>query len=83
MSNNNNKKALIKTRVKRRLFYSVVTILLYSSFVLFYTPAWEYFSASFGNSHINLGMLWFIFVIVAFLLLEYLFVFHSDDNHSE
>jgi uncharacterized membrane protein (DUF485 family) len=69
----------IGRRVKLRFIYSAITMVLYASFILFFTPAWKYFATPLGNSHINLGMIWFIFVILAFLILEYLFIVRDGD----
>lgn len=67
-------RAIIRRTTRRRFLFSVVTLILYSSFVLCYTDAENFLQRIIGDSGISWGLVLFIFLIPTFLTLEYIFL---------
>ncbi len=64
----------IARRTRRRLLFSLVTLLLYFSYVLNYTAGADRLGARLGNSYVTGSLLMFVCLILSFIALELLFL---------
>ena len=64
----------IARRTRRRLSFSLVTLLLYFSYVLNYTAGGDRLGERLGTSHVTGSLLMFICLILSFIALELLFL---------
>ena len=64
----------IARRTRRRLLFSLVTLVLYFSYVLNYTAADDRLGARLGNSYVTGSLLMFASLILSFIALELLFL---------
>lgn len=71
---NTEKLAVIKARTRRRLFFTLTTLVLYFAFILNWTTLGGWLSARLGSSYVTGSLLMFAGLIVFFILLELLFL---------
>ena len=71
---NQNKLQFIRTKTRRRLLFTLVTLLLYFAFALNWTDAGGFLSQPLGDTAINGSLLMFIALIVIFIALEFAFL---------
>ena len=71
---NTEKLAVIRARTRRRLGFSMTTLVLYFSFVLNWTGPGEWLAGRLGASHITGSLLMFAGLVVFLILLELLFL---------
>lgn len=64
----------IARRTRRRLLFSLVTLVLYFSYVLNYTAAGDHLGERLGTSYVTGSLLMFACLILSFIALELLFL---------
>jgi uncharacterized BrkB/YihY/UPF0761 family membrane protein len=72
---NDQKLRSITRRTRRRLLFSLVTLVLYFSYIFNYTSSNTRLGARIGESHITGSLVMFALLILVFLGLELLFLF--------
>ncbi|PLW82424.1 hypothetical protein CWI75_11725 [Kineobactrum sediminis] len=72
--NHDQKLAVIKSRTRRRMLFSMTTLVLYFAFILNWTEFGSILAQRLGKSHITGSLLMFCGLIVTFILLELLFL---------
>lgn len=65
---------VIRARTRRRLVFTVITLLLYFSFVLNWTAVGDRLAERLGASHITGSLVMFAALIIFFILLELVFL---------
>ncbi len=65
---------VIRARTRRRLVFTLITLLLYFSFVLNWTSLGDRLAERLGASHVTGSLLMFASLIVFFILLELVFL---------
>ncbi len=65
---------MIRARTRRRFVFTLVTLVLYFSFVLNWTAVGEGLARRLGMSHVTGSLLMFAALIVFFILLELVFL---------
>lgn len=71
---NDNKLRLIQAKTRRRLLFTLLTLILYFSFVLNWTDTGAALTRRLGDSHITGSLLMFAATIVVLVLLELVFL---------
>ena len=71
---NTNKLRLIQAKTRRRLLFTLLTLILYSSFVLNWTDTGAALTRRLGESHITGSLLMFASTIILLVLLELVFL---------
>lgn len=71
---NTEKLAVIRARTRRRLVFTLTTLVLYFSFVLNWTDSGAWLGARLGASHVTGSLLMFCGLVVVLILLELLFL---------
>jgi uncharacterized membrane protein (DUF485 family) len=71
---NDEKLRSIARRTRRRLLFSLITLVLYFSYTLNYTGTGARLGARLGESHVTGSLLMFVSLILAFIGLELLFL---------
>ena len=69
------KENFIKRKTMQRLLFSLVTLVLYFSFVLNWTNFGARLRETIGDSHITGSLVMFVVLVVVFILLELLFIY--------
>jgi len=65
---------VIRARTRRRFVFTAITLLLYFSFVLNWTPVGDRLAERLGASYITGSLLMFAGLVVFFILLELVFL---------
>ena len=73
----------IKRRIRRRLFFTGLTLLLYFSYVLNYAEMGSFLGQRLGTSFISGSLLMYGSLIVGFLALECVFLRTQDDGTAQ
>lgn len=71
---NAEKLAVIRVRTRRRLVFTLMTLVLYFSFVLNWAGFGDWLGARLGASHVTGSLLMFVALVVVLILLELLFL---------
>ncbi len=74
---------LIQRKTRQRLGFSLVTLVLYFSYILSYTQSGSFLAEKIGDSHITGSLLLFASLIVIFIGLELLFLALNRDDAQE
>ena len=72
--NRDDQLAAISRRTRRRLLFSLASLLLYFSYALNYTAGGARLGQRLGESYVTGSLLMFASLIVSFILLEFLFL---------
>lgn len=72
--NQEQKLQAIARRTRRRFAFSLITLVLYFSYVLNYTAAGEVLGRRLGESHVTGSLVMFICLIFSFIGLELVFL---------
>lgn len=70
----------IKRKIKQRLLFSLVALVLYFSFVLNWTNFGAGLRETIGDSHITGSLVMFVMLIVVFILSELLFIYLANNQ---
>ncbi len=65
---------VIRARTRRRFVFTLITLLLYFSFILNWTALGDSLAGRLGMSHVTGSLLMFAALIVTFILLELVFL---------
>lgn len=65
---------IIRARTRRRFVFTLITLVLYFSFVLNWTAAGDRLAERLGATHITGSLLMFASLVVFFILLELVFL---------
>ncbi len=71
---NDNKLRLIQAKTRRRLLFTLLTLILYFSFILNWTDTGAVLTRRLGDSHITGSLLMFAATIILLVLLELVFL---------
>ena len=80
--NNDEKLQAIKRKTRQRIVFSLVTMVLYFSFVLNYTSGGSGYIEELGSARIPGSLVMFAGLIIVFVILELVFLFISREQSS-
>ena len=72
----------IKRKTRQRLLFTAVVLVLYSTYVLSYTSWGAFLGETLGDSHISGSLALYVFLIIAFIVIEVIFLAINADKKS-
>jgi uncharacterized membrane protein (DUF485 family) len=72
----------VKRKTRQRLTFTAITMVLYFSYVLSYTPMGSFLSDTLGESHVSGSLALYASLIVVFIILELIFLYLNADKKT-